>query len=544
MESEALQPGDRIAETYEVKELLGTGGFARVYRAVEMRLGRDVALKVMSSESPGSDGDDDVATERFLREARHVSKLDSPHAVTLHDYDTLPDGRLYIVLEYVDGTTLDRVIEQQGGLSASRIRRILAQLLDVLAEAHDAGILHRDIKPSNVMLYDRRGREDCVKLLDFGIAKKVAWERTAGDDLTRDGQVLGTPRYMSPEQLQQVPLTPASDLFGVGLLVYEMWTGQSPYASADVTLIYERMREFDDRIEGLESAPEPLRTVGTRLLQPSPNDRIQSADTVRAMVEGRERDAAGEDEDSREHSSRGVSMSFPVGFDRTTDAPSSELTGVDLADESLTGAAADTVAGKALAEPTGDSGEQPVPPPNSSGESASTGPAASPPGTEQTPSEPDDAASHSRGRRRWVPVAVSTAAIAVAGGLALAVAVDFGGRSPPVDTHRDADGTASSPTDDVEAPSRRNVSDAGSEPVAADRANELQLSIEVAAEHLTTAVLRAQLRAERERKSDSEPSGPPPARPEPREEPSESDAPESSDESDEEPEPVPLEPLE
>jgi serine/threonine-protein kinase len=243
MPDEMFKPGDEVGEFYEVKGVLGSGGFAYVYRAVERRLDREVALKVMSPDRVETEDDGERLRQRFLREARHVSKLDSPHAVTLHDHDILPDGRLYMVLEYVDGRTLDKVLESSGGMSADRIHRILVQLLDVLAEAHDAGILHRDVKPSNVMLHERRDGEDWLKLLDFGIAKKVASEGT-DDDVTREGQLVGTPQYMSPEQLRQFPTTPASDLFSVGLLVYEMWAGRSPFASTDIIQIYDRMKQF------------------------------------------------------------------------------------------------------------------------------------------------------------------------------------------------------------------------------------------------------------------------------------------------------------
>jgi len=329
MTGQLYKPGDVVAERYRIKAMIGSGGFGRVYRAVEQRLNRDVALKVMMS------ADDESMQARFEREARLVAELNHPHIVTLYEYSTLSDGRLCLALEYVEGTTLEGILQHRGALPSDRIRDFLVQMLDALAEAHSAGVLHRDLKPTNLMVVERPARPPHVKLLDFGIAKKAAGEDGHVPELTGDHQAVGTRRYMSPEQLRQLPLTPASDLFGVGLLVYEMWSGDSPFESPDPSDIYERMEQFDEELGALADAPPWLRRLGERLLAPDPERRIDSAEEALEHV-GHD----GGQQASRPARDRrpevGASSSFPVGLDRRFATSSSELTGTDLSGGSLT----------------------------------------------------------------------------------------------------------------------------------------------------------------------------------------------------------------
>ena len=339
MTSRSYKPGDIVADQYEIKGVVGSGGFARVYRAVERRLGRDVALKIMASSDDSTDTESGTVYGRFVREARLVSQLNNPHTITLYDYDTLPDGRLYMALEFVEGTTLEQLLDGRQGLPPERIQRIVVQMLDGLGEAHAAGVLHRDIKPSNVMLFDRHGRTDCVKLLDFGIAKKVASEDALHEDLTVAGTLVGTPRYMSPEQIQQLPLTPASDLYSVGLLIYEMWCGQSPFPTTDVTDIFQRMQAFDRDLGALDSAPDPLKSIAARLLRPEPDDRFETAEAVLEQLGHSVDPPSGEVNGEEAAAVATVPPSFPVGFDRAADTPSTELTGVNVVEGQWTVAA-------------------------------------------------------------------------------------------------------------------------------------------------------------------------------------------------------------
>lgn len=334
MAYDPYKPGDIVQGRYEVEEMIGSGGFARVYRAVEQGLERNVALKVLSPEDDHGFSDFEIVKKRFNREARLVSQLTSPQTITLHEFDTLPDGRLFMALEYVDGVTISDQLEE-GGISADRVRDIVVQILDALGEAHAAGVLHRDIKPSNIMLFDRFGRSDCVKLLDFGIAKKLATEEARDENLTSDGTLVGTPRYMSPEQLKRYPLGPASDLYSVGLIAHELWTGRPVLQSNDVTDIFRKIRASTDMATGMEDAPELLRRVTRRLLRVDPEDRYRSAERVLEDLEDSEERGANTEQRLSDAAS-GFEPTFPVGLDRTVETPSSELTGVEAAGGGLT----------------------------------------------------------------------------------------------------------------------------------------------------------------------------------------------------------------
>jgi serine/threonine-protein kinase len=280
MSGEELKPGTVVAGQFEVERLVGSGGFARVYRARQLELDRRVALKVLSPNLDEGDSPPENVRKRFYREARLIARLQAPHTVTVYEYDVDEAGRLYMALEYIDGTTLDDAIEAQGPLSPGRATRILSQILKALGAAHSQGVLHRDIKPTNVMVFERFGETVGVKVLDFGITKSVMTEEQFDDNLTMEGAVIGTPRYMSPEQLQGIPVTPASDLFSAGLLLYEMYAGESPFETHDVNRIYQRMQEFTENLGRLETAPPPLPKVARGLLQPDSEQRYGSAEEV------------------------------------------------------------------------------------------------------------------------------------------------------------------------------------------------------------------------------------------------------------------------
>lgn len=226
-------PGDLFEEKYRIESVLGSGGFARVYKATEEGLDRHVALKIL--RPPISDHKDNDSREsylntlmsRFEREAKLLSKLKSPYTVTMLHYGKTPSGLLYMVLEYIDGMSLAEVSQQRQPLDQDRVARILKQILISLHEAHSLGMLHRDMKPANIMIYEHLGEADHVKLLDFGIAKTIS---DVGDsqkrDLTSDGTLIGTPRYMAPEQIQGGDIGPPADLYALGLVAYELLAGE------------------------------------------------------------------------------------------------------------------------------------------------------------------------------------------------------------------------------------------------------------------------------------------------------------------------------
>jgi len=223
-----LAPHTRLGK-YEVIGPLGAGGMGEVYRARDLRLGREVAVKVLPSELAASP--DRLA--RLEREARTVAKLSHPNIVTLHSIEE-DEGVRFLTMELVDGQSLDPVVTP-GGLPAARILELAIPLADALAAAHDQGIVHRDLKPGNVML-TRDGR---VKVLDFGLAKIADGAIVAAgaaapsvSPATSAGHVLGTAAYMAPEQVRGQAVDRSTDLFSLGIMLYELAAGRRPFAGA------------------------------------------------------------------------------------------------------------------------------------------------------------------------------------------------------------------------------------------------------------------------------------------------------------------------
>jgi hypothetical protein len=209
---------------YHIIELVGSGGMGLVYRAEQRILGRTVALKVIRPEIAES-GD---YRERFLREARFAAAVDDPHVVSVFDAGE-QDGRLYLAMQWVDGLDLATLIDRQQRLAPERAVLIGVQLAQALQAVHDAGLVHRDVKPSNVLVRHIGGR-DHAYLTDFGIAKAP----DAQDSLTRTGSVIGTPGYLSPEQIRGQQPGPRSDLYALGCIIFEALTGQRPFGGDDL----------------------------------------------------------------------------------------------------------------------------------------------------------------------------------------------------------------------------------------------------------------------------------------------------------------------
>ena len=217
--------GKVVARKYSVERCIGEGGMGRVYRARQLVLDKPVVLKVLHQELLS----DARTVARFQREARAASRLNHPNSINILDFGVAEDGELFIAMEYVDGHDLHHLLAHEWPLSEPRIIRIVSQILSALADAHSAGVIHRDLKPENVMVEPRRGGEsDVVKVLDFGIAKIVD-AAEAGPALTRAGFVCGTPEYMSPEQAKGAPLDARSDLYSVGVLLFQLVTRRLPF---------------------------------------------------------------------------------------------------------------------------------------------------------------------------------------------------------------------------------------------------------------------------------------------------------------------------
>ena len=259
---------------YEVQALIGRGAMGAVYRAVQRKLERPVAIKLLPPEVAAREG----AVTRFEREARAMARLQHPNIVALHDYGRTAEGHLFIVMEYVDGADLSRLIHAEGGgLGVPQALEIVGQVCDALQYAHSRGFVHRDIKPGNVLV-DTDGR---VKIADFGLAKLVArpsdaepaQDSTLESRATLTGQALGTPDYTAPEQLKGAPVDHRADIYSLGVMLYEMLTGDLPRGAW--TPPSQRT-----------AAPARLDAVVTRAMQSEPDNRYQQASEVKAAVEG------------------------------------------------------------------------------------------------------------------------------------------------------------------------------------------------------------------------------------------------------------------
>jgi TolB-like protein len=275
----SLAPGARLGH-YEILSPIGAGGMGQVYRAHDTRLGRDIALKVLHQDVAA----DPTRLERFTREARAVAALNHPHIVTIFSTEEA-DGVRFLTMELVEGVPLGTVIPPQG-LPGERVLQIGTELADAIAAAHDRGVTHRDLKPANVML-DAAGR---VKILDFGLAKLAAvegeFDRTHLD-LTHDGLVVGTMPYMSPEQVEGKPIDHRTDIFSLGILLYEMATGERPFrGGSPAALMSELLRDAPPPVTVRRTdLPERLGEIIGRCLEKDPRDRYQTAREVQHQLD-------------------------------------------------------------------------------------------------------------------------------------------------------------------------------------------------------------------------------------------------------------------
>ena len=227
-----------------VQSRLGAGGMGAVYRALQASTRREVALKVILGKLT------DEGAKRFMREAHTTSALCNVHTVTIFDFGRAPDGTLYLAMELLEGQPLDEVLEQEGALPWARAVYLLAQVAESLAEAHGKGIIHRDLKPANIFLACMGEDPDFVKVLDFGIAKLQGQGITT--ELTGAGMILGTPAYMSPEQARGEVLGPGSDIYSLGVVLYEMLAGRPPFESdTPVGLLIKHIQDPVPRLDEL-----------------------------------------------------------------------------------------------------------------------------------------------------------------------------------------------------------------------------------------------------------------------------------------------------
>jgi serine/threonine-protein kinase len=268
--------GRTLPGGFVILELIGVGGMGRVYRAEQTNLGRTVAVKIVHPHLSGEEN----AVARFITEARAASRLNHPNSVAVIDFGKTNDGQLYLVMEYLRGKDLARVAYDEGPLPFRRIIDVLRQTLAALAEAHHFDIIHRDLKPENIILEPVRGGGDFVKVVDFGLAKMQV--EKSQPSITSPGIVCGTPEYMSPEQGRGDPLDPRSDLYAVGVILYQLLTGRLPFEAetpTQVVLMHLSKAPPDPNTVAPERMiPKPLVELTIKSLQKEAKDRFQSAD--------------------------------------------------------------------------------------------------------------------------------------------------------------------------------------------------------------------------------------------------------------------------
>ncbi len=285
--------GRTIAGKFVIEDLLGSGAMGAVFRARQISLDKTVAIKVLHGEHAS----DPQFTSRFQREARAASRLNHPNSMQVLDYGAEPDGLLYIAMEYLDGRSLHAIIRDEWPLGATRTADVLMQTLAALAVAHDMGVVHRDLKPENIMVLTGRdddGRpKDVVKVCDFGIAKitdprayRGGGEQDSEAPLTTAGFLVGTPEYMSPEQGRGEKLDSRSDLYSVGVILFEMLTKRVPFdAENAIGIVLKHITEEPPLPSQLVSGVDPrLEAIGMRALRKFREERYPTAREMRAEL--------------------------------------------------------------------------------------------------------------------------------------------------------------------------------------------------------------------------------------------------------------------
>ena len=261
-----------------------------VYRARHLLMDRPVAIKVLHPRFV----EDEAARTRFQLEARAAVVLHHPNAVSVTDFGQTPDGLVYIVMELIKGYTLREILTKEAPLETARAISVMLQASAAVAAAHEAGIIHRDLKPSNILVTKSADAPAMVKVLDFGIAKLAAdtLDDDDGSALTLPGTPIGTPRYMSPEQHEGGEITPATDVYSLGIILYEMLTGMAPFTGSSVVEIAMKHTNYPPRPprEIVAAIPEDVERVVLHALEKQPEARpANAAEFHRELLETAER---------------------------------------------------------------------------------------------------------------------------------------------------------------------------------------------------------------------------------------------------------------
>ncbi len=294
--------GKVIAGNYRLEESIGSGAMGTIYRATQLSLNKKIVIKLLHRHLLG----DPTLAKRFEREAKAASLLDNPNCINVIDFGQTDDGTLYIAMEFIEGVDLAELVYQEHPLAWRRIISIVKQICTALDEAHANGVLHRDLKPENIMITQRRNQADFVKVLDFGIAKLQESSRGgAGTFQTQAGVVCGTPEYMSPEQARGQKLDARTDLYSLGILLYQLITNDIPFdGDSALAIVTKHLAEDPPLPSALRpDVPPALERLTMSLMQKDRDMRPATALDVSAELDRIERelearpDFGGEDND-------------------------------------------------------------------------------------------------------------------------------------------------------------------------------------------------------------------------------------------------------
>ncbi|MCA9521987.1 MAG: serine/threonine protein kinase [Myxococcales bacterium] len=299
-----LRVGQLIDDRYRVDSILGVGGMGTVFHGVHLKLNRPVAIKMIHAAMAN-----DQNRERFYREAQAMVSFSHPGVVTVFDYGS-HEGQLFLVMEFLEGRSLREVLKADAPLALSRTVELMRQFCDALDSAHRAGLVHRDLKPDNLVIsVDNQGRER-LKIIDFGLAI----ERGSTDDLNDGGQILGTPRYMSPEQVRNLPLDARSDIYAVGAIFYELLCGTPPFfGDSEFDIVLKHVEEIPEKPSARRPdlrIPAELEALALWMLAKDPASRPATMGLVLQQLEAANRALH---PDQRKESLKGVARSERLG---------------------------------------------------------------------------------------------------------------------------------------------------------------------------------------------------------------------------------------
>jgi serine/threonine protein kinase len=280
--------GRTLDEKYCVEERLGAGGMGAVYRARHLLMDRPVAIKVLQQRLV----EDEAARIRFQTEARAAVLLRHANAVSVTDFGQTSEGCVYIVMELLEGRTLREILGREAPIETARAISMMLQASDAVAAAHEAGIIHRDLKPSNILVTQSADQPAVVKVLDFGIATFSADDDDDATTLASTNSVAGTPRYMPPEQYNGLELTPAADVYSLGVILYEMLTGMVPFSGSTPAEIAQKHANDQPNSprQIIAAIPEEIERVVLHALEKEPSERpANAAEFRRELLDTAER---------------------------------------------------------------------------------------------------------------------------------------------------------------------------------------------------------------------------------------------------------------